>query len=264
MDVSEKRRKARGNGSLSEVNNAIAQGSSRYATHIQDEAVKQANKERDEIRESYNQIKREVDDIKETALIADMDGTVVYDPAGVRLSPHTGLAMPDEMERDDYDAVASILFSMEDAIQLAIGDFILWGMEKYSLDVAHFANQYNRDYDTIQDYVRVSKSIDKTLRRGGLYISHYKLVASDRFTYKQKEALLDKAVSDNMTVQAFAEHIRGQGDGSLPSTMDNAIRRWSATSTWLHNVWDDLGVEEQRQMLVAMQDFIDKHKSTTP
>lgn len=203
--------------------------------------------------------------VHNSTLVPD-DGTWLYKPANVRLDPHTGLDLPGGVSRDDFDTVGWILFSMEDAIQLAIGDFINEGKDRFGIESQEFAEQYNRDVATIQDYSRVSNNVGKPLRRGGLYFSHYKLVASTRYSDKDRDDLLQDAIDDPdcpgtvMTVQRFTEYLRNRngGDG-LPSSGDRAVGSWTSTMEFLNSIWAKVPYQDRQTIVENMRQFIKDH-----
>lgn len=175
-------------------------------------------------------VKREREDVEEASPVdpSVVAMTTVNDSGHIVVGGYeitTQGLIGHQPSEDDWAHVGELLFSLEDRIQLLIGDWLVdadrvWG---YTYEV--IAEQVNRAPRTLYNYKYVAENVPFSLRRENLTYSHYMLVAGlDDY---RKQQLIDLAAEHNYSVAQLRREIAQLGAGDTPASptpLDKLLR----------------------------------------
>lgn len=133
------------------------------------------------------------------------EGAIVPVDGGLVLNEQFYPAMGatfDGLAQADWVSVGERLFQVDSALQWIIGDWINYGVDKFKVSVEEIANHFNRDPQTLQNWMLVCKSLPQPRRRDGLDFGHHAVVAT---------------LSENAQIEWLRRAHEGDGNG----------KRWS-------------------------------------
>ncbi len=120
----------------------------------------------------------------------------------------TGLAVVKELSFDQWSSLMGTLSRMDTAFQFAIGDALLYGESRYGERYSQACDVTGQSYQSLANYVWVSKSVTKDRRVPGLSWTHHRVVA--KLDPEKQTELLTIAKKNDWTITTLMEEVRGE------------------------------------------------------
>jgi hypothetical protein len=120
----------------------------------------------------------------------------------------TGLAVVKELSFDQWSSLMGTLSRMDTAFQFAIGDALLYGESRYGERYSQAVDVTGQSYQSLANYVWVSKAVDKDRRIAGLSWTHHRVVA--KLDPEKQTELLTLAKKNDWTITTLMEEVRGE------------------------------------------------------
>jgi hypothetical protein len=120
----------------------------------------------------------------------------------------TGLAVVKELSFDQWSSLMGTLSRMDTAFQFAIGDALLYGESRYGERYSQAVDVTGQSYQSLANYVWVSKAVDKDRRVAGLSWTHHRIVA--KLDPEKQTELLTLAKKNDWTITTLMEEVRGE------------------------------------------------------
>ena len=120
----------------------------------------------------------------------------------------TGLSVVKELSFDQWSTLMGTLSRMDTAFQFAIGDALLYGESRYGERYAQAVDVTGQSYQSLANYVWVSKAVDKDRRVAGLSWTHHRIVA--KLDPDKQTELLKRAKAEDWTITTLMEEVRGE------------------------------------------------------
>lgn len=147
----------------------------------------------------------------ERAIVPKDDDTFMY--KRLRIS-RVGLAVPDDLNSDEWDDALGVLRKLNEAVQWSIGDLICFAQERAKSDADdwHWGASYEAleertgySNKTLREYAYVARSVDLSIRMDKLSFGHHQLVAplkdgNDKPARKQQAKWLQKALDHGWSI----------------------------------------------------------------
>lgn len=238
MANSDKRVKAQDNSGLSQANDILRIGTkSRYATHVQDQAVKEAEQAKEqaihERDEAYNAMTR--------SFVEMQDGTHYHIESGVLLD-NKGIDFPYDLRPDQFNVFAEALVAFYNKMQLWMGDLVNYAKEHYKSKISELAAAFNLSEATIEQYAYVCQRVPYDVRQENLSYSHYRLVIAARWN-DQRADILRHASDEEMTVDdlfKYIEELKGEQDTNVSDEDKEREHISNITSAKIQRLREDL------------------------
>jgi hypothetical protein len=107
------------------------------------------------------------------------------------LVSRVGLKIPPDTSFEDWELAGKRLFGIADSAAWCLGDWLVYGEEKYQDRYRRAIAAANLDYQTLRNYAWVARKFSTDRRRPGLSFQHHAEVAS--LPADQQDELLDQA-----------------------------------------------------------------------
>jgi hypothetical protein len=120
----------------------------------------------------------------------------------------TGLSVVSELSYDQWSTLMQTLYRMDTAFQFALGDALNYGENRYGERYAQAMEVTGHSYQSLANYAWVSKAVPIDRRVTGLSWTHHRIVA--RLDSEQQALMLQRALTERMTVTALGEEVRGK------------------------------------------------------
>lgn len=126
----------------------------------------------------------------------------------------TGLYLSDpDLDYDTFEALGFMLGRMHQSLRFAIGDWLLFGEERFPALVSQAAEALGLSEEGMQEYLRVSLKVPRSIRHKALSWSHHRAVAS--LEYPEQRAWLRRAEDEQLSHHALRDALRsGAGPAS--------------------------------------------------
>lgn len=125
----------------------------------------------------------------------------------------TGLYLSDpNLTYDTYEALGFMLGRMHQSLRFAIGDWLLFGEERFPGVHAQAAEALGLSEEGMQEYLRVSQKVPRSIRHKALSWSHHRAVAA--LEYPEQRAWLRRAEDERMSHHQLRDALRESGGGS--------------------------------------------------
>jgi len=129
-----------------------------------------------------------------------------------------GWIPPDEpLTRDEWIDRSDALWEWERGRPWCIGDWILYGEQRYGETYAQAIEITGLSYDRLAHYVRLCRRFNFCRRRQNLYPAHHEKVLPDRFSPEEQDQWLDKAEGEGLSaaemgrqIEAWEQEVRKQ------------------------------------------------------
>jgi len=118
-----------------------------------------------------------------------------------------GLMIQEGTSYNDWEKIGSALAQIKDAHQFWIGDWILFGENRYGEQYAQALEVTSLGYQTLRDCKWVANQVELSRRRDNLSWSHHAEVAG--LEPKQQDKWLNKAEKDKLSTKQLREAIKG-------------------------------------------------------
>jgi hypothetical protein len=89
-----------------------------------------------------------------------------------------GLEMGEGAQQKDWEDAGAFIFQVDTALQWLIGDWLVYGADLQWGELEEQVKRFERDYQTLRDYMSVSRNVPLSLRNYNLSYNHYRAVAS--------------------------------------------------------------------------------------
>lgn len=120
----------------------------------------------------------------------------------------TGLKLVDDMEYDDWAAIARKLALFVNAPRWWVGDWVNYGEEAYGLKYQEALALTDLTYQAIADLAYVAGRIELSRRRESLSVAHHREVAP--LSPEEQDRWLDRAEAEGWTRDNLRAAIQGQ------------------------------------------------------
>ncbi len=145
---------------------------------------------------------------KGLALLSDLEAAGALTSIGLRLTDPN-------LSYDTYAAVGVLLGKVREAIQWAIGDYILIGEQLFKERSYQAISEIGVSESGLREYVRVAERVPRSIRRPELSWSHHRAVASLE-PPAQKEWLA-RASDERLSHHALRDALR---NGAEPAAVN--------------------------------------------
>jgi len=123
---------------------------------------------------------------------------------GVMMTP-VGLQLPDDLKREQWDAIGETLFKVQQGLAWAIGDWLNYHAEWG--DMQALADENNVPYETLRDYKKVAAGVKPVNRSPVLSFGHHRVVMS--LDEGQQVRWLIEAEKHGWTIKEMKAAMRG-------------------------------------------------------
>lgn len=117
----------------------------------------------------------------------------------------TGLTIPDDLPFDSWLGLGKTLQLMDTAVQWWIGDWLIFGEQKYGEMYTQAINETDAAYSTLRNYKWVAKSIEMSRRRDKAPFSVHAEIAS--LPEEKQDSALEQAEKDEWTVKEARKQV---------------------------------------------------------
>ena len=167
-----------------------------------------------------------------------------------------GLNLPSEIDFDQWSAVGATLFHIGRAHQWWVGDWMVFGDQKYGQEMMQAVELDGYDPDTISQWMWVSETIPEAERRETLSWSHHRAVAGLPRKADRKK-VLNRAEKEHMTVRDVEQLVRSmnaveveEADDSKKSKIHTFTLSWTTPES---NAKTATKILEDAQAMVEAQ-----------
>lgn len=157
--------------------------------------------------ERFKQLAEQLQRQGATGLAVQGDAIMVH---GFQLTPN-GLLAPQDVDRETWEQVGSLLHRLEGSIQWLIGDWLVYGENLAYGELQARVEAAGHNYQTIRNYMVVCRAFELYRRRYNLSFGHYHAAAS--LPEDQQDQALTYAQENNLSVAAFRKLVRQAIDG---------------------------------------------------
>jgi hypothetical protein len=136
---------------------------------------------------------------------------------------HVGLALPDKLPFDDWEAIGKQLKMADAAVQWWVGDWLNFGEKAYGEIYAQAIDATEWRYQTLANAKSIAAKIEFYRRRENLSFSHHAEVVS--LPPAQQDKLLDEAIENQWTRAELRTAVR---DLKRTASVEEQFARWAA------------------------------------
>jgi hypothetical protein len=137
-----------------------------------------------------------------------------------------GLRLPADLAFEEWADAGPKLFRVVDSAAWCLGDWLVYGREKYRDRYQQAVRTAGLDYQTLRNYAWVAGKVDISRRRGELSFQHHAEVAA--LPQAERELWLGRAVQAGWSKNQLRRNIRnnrsGAGEGDVDVTAVPALR----------------------------------------
>ncbi|MEU6551300.1 LmbU family transcriptional regulator [Streptomyces sp. NPDC046915] len=172
----------------------------------------------------------------------------------------TSLSFPRAVPLEAWISVGVEIFSVADASSWWLGDWLIYGQNRYPDRYKRAIEASSLHYKTLRNYAWVARKFDVSRRRDTLSMQHHAEVAA--LSEEEQELWLDRAEQEGWSVTELRRNVKedkATGDRipvPAPSTVTlkapaDRMRRWQAAASrsgtsldeWIQRVLDREAVE---------------------
>ncbi len=146
---------------------------------------------------------------KGLALLADLEAAGALTSVGLRLTDPN-------LSYETWAAVGLLLGKVREAIQWAIGDYILIGEQLFKERAYQAISEIGVSEQGLREYVRVAERVPRSLRRPELSWSHHRAVAA--LPPPEQKTWLAKASDERLSHHALRDALRNGAVSDQPTT----------------------------------------------
>lgn len=186
----------------------------------------------------------------EVALVAQSEELGPLDEKGITFTA-TGLTIQPWVKYDQWERYGRKLQLAEKGIQWAIGDWIIFGEDKFGEDYAQAIEVTGLKVKTIQNYAVVAKAIPRSRRRDSDLVDFSTHAEVASLKPDDQEKVLAKAAKEHMSrskVRREAERIKRD---SRPKPEDSTLVLPKEARAFLDEYMDELGKLAERAEVIT-------------
>ncbi len=146
---------------------------------------------------------------KGLALLADLEAAGALTSVGLKLTDPN-------LSYDTWAAVGILLGKVREAVQWAIGDYILIGEKLFGAKAYQAISEIGVSEAGLREYVRVAERVPRSVRRPELSWSHHRAVAALELP-AQKE-WLTRATDEGLSHHALRDALRNGAEPTQATT----------------------------------------------
>ncbi len=146
---------------------------------------------------------------KGLALLADLEQAGALTSIGLKLTDPN-------LSYETYAAVGLLLGKVREAIQWAIGDYILIGEQLFKERSYQAISEIGVSESGLREYVRVAERVPRSIRRPELSWSHHRAVAA--LPPPEQKTWLSRAADERMSHHALRDALRNGAEPAASTT----------------------------------------------
>ncbi|WP_422771344.1 LmbU family transcriptional regulator [Plantactinospora sp. WMMC1484] len=138
---------------------------------------------------------------------------------GQILTTRVGLRFPSGITFEQWAEAGPKLSSLVDSFAWCLGDWLVYGQDRYEGRYAKTVERIGLDYQTLRNYAWVARKFESSRRRENLSFQHHAEVAS--LPPAEQDAWLDRAEGGGWSRNQLRRHVqeaRGRGTSSQPTS----------------------------------------------
>lgn len=177
--------------------------------------------------------------------------------SGKLLVTPVGLRFPETMSYTDWERAGRRLANISNSFMWCLGDWVAYGLDKYTDRYYHAIQAVGLDYKTLRNYTWVARRFKWSRRRADLSFQHHAEVAA--LPPDEQDDWLDRAARHQWSRNQLREHLRAarrqlgnETTGILRALQLVAIRS-EQLEAW-RNAAEQVGMSLQDWMLYVLDD----------
>jgi hypothetical protein len=177
------------------------------------------------------------------------------------LATRVGLRLPNNLPFDAWQQAGPKLFRISDSSAWCLGDWLVYGQEKYEDRYQRTLETAGLDYQTLRNYAWVARKFDIGRRHENLSFQHHAEVAS--LPPAEQDDWLDRAESLGWSRNRLRAQLRQSRTGERPGEQahvprlrvaEDAVTRWRTAADraetdfeqWIIRALDEAATEQMR------------------
>lgn len=177
------------------------------------------------------------------------------------MATRVGLKLPMNLTFEAWQQAGPKLFRISDSSAWCLGDWLVYGQDKYEDRYQRTLESAGLDYQTLRNYAWVARKFDIARRHENLSFQHHAEVAS--LPQDEQDEWLDKAESLGWSRNRLRRELRESRTGERSPTAlvpklrvaEDAVTRWRSAADraetdfekWIIHVLDEAAAEELRR-----------------